>query len=728
MKLWQDLRRRHVFRLVGLYIVGAWIVIQVASTFFPAWGIPDTALRYLIIAAVLCFPIAVIFSWFYDITAEGIVRTARAGDTGDADYRLKRTDYLILASLAVISIVVVYNSATKVQESTIDLPAATEAAANSIAVLPFSNYDGNPDTKYFSDGVTEEILHRLSEFNALHVLARTSSFAFANSELTVPKISEILGVRYLLQGSVRRDLDQVRITAQLVNSAGVTIWSQSFDRKLEGIFAIQSDIANAVAKQLVAHIAPRPVNSARSTENMEAYQEYLVGREYLYRRSSGWSAPARKAFRRAIELDPGYAPPYAGLAVSIQIGLPDANEDLKFLYDEAVTNADKALALDPDLAEAHAARGLLYLDGQATDPLAAEASLRRALELDPSVANAYNWLASALAMQNRRDEGLAVRQQGLEIDPLNPIMNINLAGYYQELGRLADAEALLHRLLELPSPPELAYSSLFHLYVEFGRLSDAIRVLVKWQRTSPGAVDPELLYEVGDIWQILGLREDADRWYQRAADIDTLPTRILIRKAMLLKAFGEYDLLRAHMEFIDRNNPIDSALIPMPAVETLATVRIFAGQYAAGISLVNELLDVDDLRPQDGMQSATAVNLLHALAYAYRETGNAPQATEVLELAAAFVDAEMKKGNPASPAWLEQQALNLTMSGDLEGAAAALALAVDAGWRNYRLLAHDPRWRPLFGLPGLGPLLTSVEDDLDRQAAEIESLMVDLNL
>jgi hypothetical protein len=195
MKFWQDLRRRHVFRLIGFYIVGAWLVIQVASTFFPAWGIPDTALRYLIIAAVLCFPIAVVFSWFYDITADGIVRTVQSVDEGDLDYRLKRTDYMILSALAAVAITVIYGSVTKVQETTTEQPVAVETAPNSIAVLPFSNYDDDPNTKYFSDGVTEEILHRLSEFAALKVMARTSSFAFADSDMTIPRISGLLGVR-----------------------------------------------------------------------------------------------------------------------------------------------------------------------------------------------------------------------------------------------------------------------------------------------------------------------------------------------------------------------------------------------------------------------------------------------------------------------------------------------------------------------------------------------------
>jgi TolB-like protein len=728
MKFWQDLRRRHVYRLIGLYIVGAWLVIQVAATFFPAWGIPETALRYLIIAALLCFPVAVVFSWFYDITSTGIVRTARAGDTSAVDFRLKRADYLILAALVSVLVVVFYGSVEKVRESTDSVPTAIEAAPNSIAVLPFSNYDDDPNTKYFSDGVTEEILHRLSEFADLKVMARNSSFTFADSNMTIPRISELLGVRYLLQGSVRRDIHQVRITAQLVDSSGRQVWSQTFDRKLEGIFAIQTEIANSVAKQLVDRVAPRSVDTARTTTNMDAYQEYLIGREYLYRRSSGWASNAFAAFRRAIELDPGYAPPYAGLAVATYLAPLEKSESIResnqVILDRAIAYAESALDLDPNLAEAHAARGLFYMDGPAPDPIAAEISLRRALALDPSVVNAYNWLSKALLAQNRADEGNVVQQKSLEIDPLNPLTITRIASHYRDLGDFSQAEILLRRMLEFPSPPEFAYVALFDLYAEFGRLPDAVHALAEWKAASPASMDPEFFYKLADSCLILGLREDADDWNRRGVDIDFAPTRILLRNARMLKSGGRFDELRAHMENIDLNSPIDIEMIPISGLETLATVRIFAGQYAAGISL----LSFDDLQSHVGNLPLDTVDLLHILAFAYRATGNTRQAEDILEIAAASVEAQLEKGVSKSPEWLEQQALNLTMQGNLNDAAATLALAVDAGWRNYRLLAHDPRWQPLFSLAKLEPLLIAVESDLDRQAREVNSILADLNL
>lgn len=259
MNVWQELRRRRVFRLAGLYIVGAWLVIQVADISFPAWGLPETALRYLFIAAIACFPIALIFSWFYDVTPQGIVRTDPAGEAETVDLSLKRGDYIVLAALIAIGSAVVLGSLGKIQEEIETGPGMAERVgkpANSIAVLPFTNLDTNPDTGYFSDGITEEILHRLSTLGALHVLASTSSFAFRDSDETPASISDKLGVRYLLQGSVRRDGEHVRITARLIDEDGFQVWSDTFDRKLERIFVIQTDIASKVSSHIVNEIVP----------------------------------------------------------------------------------------------------------------------------------------------------------------------------------------------------------------------------------------------------------------------------------------------------------------------------------------------------------------------------------------------------------------------------------------------------------------------------------------
>jgi TolB-like protein len=214
----------------------------------------------------------------------------------------------------------VFGSLQKIVEEEGDAVAAAEKIDNSIAILPFANLDTNLETGYFSDGVTEEILHRLSSLRALHVLSRTSSFAFRNSNDGPARISELLGVRYLLHGSVRRDKNFVRVTARLIDETGYQIWSETFDRKLEGIFAIQSEIANTVAGHIQREIVPAAeLPAGRTTTNMEAYDAYLVGRSFVNARSPGWQDKAIAAFEEAIRLDETYAPPYAGLAVALEI-------------------------------------------------------------------------------------------------------------------------------------------------------------------------------------------------------------------------------------------------------------------------------------------------------------------------------------------------------------------------------------------------------------------------
>ena len=318
----QELRRRRVHRMVGFYVVGAWLVIQVADVFFPAWGLPETTLRFLIIALMLCFPIALVFSWTFDITISGIVKTEPA-DPGEVfDNSLKRTDYIVLAALLVIGAAIVFSSLQRIVEEVDDAVAVAEKINNSVAVLPFANLDTNPDTGYFSDGVTEEILHRLSSIRALHILSRTSSFAFRDSNEGPARISELLGVRYLLHGSVRRDNNFVRVTARLIDDTGYQVWSETFDRKLEGIFArfnprsrIRSPAASSARLFLLLNFLPAAL--PRTWRLM--MPTWWAALSLIQERPVG-GQKAFAAFEEAIRLDENYAPPYAGLAVALELG------------------------------------------------------------------------------------------------------------------------------------------------------------------------------------------------------------------------------------------------------------------------------------------------------------------------------------------------------------------------------------------------------------------------
>jgi TolB-like protein len=350
--LFRELRRRRVFRTAGLYIVGAWLIMQVADVLFPGWGLPDAAVNVLFVAAVLGFPLALVFGWFFDITAHGIVRTPASGEAdGDAPLALQRSDFAVLAGLAVVAGFIVYDATRDILDTPrIDETAgdttpdimAVERLPNSIAVLPFTNVSDDPGNDAFCVGISEEILHELSEFSELNVIGRTSSFAFKDSDYRIPKIAALLGVGYLLQGSVRKYGDRLRISAQLVDEMGVQQWSEAFDRTFADIFTLQTEIADIVATTVVPKIS---TSHARQREpDLVAYEHFLTGRE-LFRRREVRSA--REELALAVELDPEFAEAHAEYAIARAFGMPRPSD-----LEVARRSIEKALSLQPGLPRA----------------------------------------------------------------------------------------------------------------------------------------------------------------------------------------------------------------------------------------------------------------------------------------------------------------------------------------------------------------------------------------
>ena len=720
MNFGQELRRRHILRVAGLYVVGAWVVIEVASVFFPAWGIPDTALRYLIIAAVLGFPIALVFGWFFDITASGIVRTAPAGSEEVADFGLKRSDYLILVALLAVSVAVLFGSLERIVETTDELSSAiavVDKPANSIAVLPFVNLDHETDTEDFSNGVTEEILHRLSNFDALKVIGRTSSFAFGNSDMGVPRISNILGVRYLLQGSVRRESNVVRVTAQLVDESGFQLWSETFDRELVGIFAIQTEIANRVASELVKEIVTSGAQSiASTTTNMDAYNAYLLGRAFVHRRTPGWQQNAAAEFRSAIELDPDFAPPYAGLAIATVIGSNSEEfADAHALAQEAI---DHALRLDPDLAEAHAAQGLLLISKRRdSNPVAAEAALRRALESDPNLVIAHNLLAIALGVQGRRDESRAVMDRGLEIDPLNPVILLNVANRYQWNGDFRRTEQLLLRLMDLPEPPGIAYWGLHNLYENYGRYVEVHR-WVKKIILAYGKSDRNRGFGLlSTVYGRLGMSEDADYW----VDLDPEKFSHFFRKAYLFKLRGDRAGLKAHLENFTRHNSVDYKKLPPFPAKLFGVINLEAGNFEAGVEILTDVFDLESPLSVTVSGGVAALDILQMRAFAHRKVGDEESAVLVLRRIEQELQDLADAGEAKNPLVLEVIALNQLMHGDEAGALDSLESAVSMGWRNYYAIVNDQRWAETLQAPEFKSLLSWVKADLDRQRSKVEA-------
>ncbi|MEJ2130013.1 MAG: tetratricopeptide repeat protein, partial [Woeseiaceae bacterium] len=624
MRLWRELRRRRLPHTAGLYIVGAWVIIQVTEALFQAWGIPETSNRYVFIAAALCFPIALVFGWIYDITGKGIVRTRDARSEKIAEPGLGRRDYLILTTLAAISITVIAGNANLVLRSYGNQVASATRLENSIAVLPFDNLNKDPETGAFSDGVSAEMQHRLSTLRLLNVIAAPSSFAMRNSQESAARIAEILGVQYLLQGNVRRDRNTVRITASLLDDTGRQVWSKTFDRQLEGIFAIQSEIASSVSGEILNKIVPLDeLPAGRTTDSLDAYSEFLVGQAYYTRRTPGWQERAAAAFRRAIDIDATFAPAQAGLAIALYINTGPAT------LDEVRERATLALELDPQLADAHAIFGLMTYEQDGDTETAIE-HLRQAIALDPSFAQAYNWLAIALQDAGRMDEARQVQEQGLVVDPLNPPLVANMASAYAFDGDPERARQLISRLQFLPEVPGLAHWELLDIETTYGRHDEAALVAFDTVRAYANTSNGSAYSALAFVYERLSMPNRAEYWFAMHDDAETNATARLLRRLYWYRQRGESAATRSLLEEASLPPESDWPQLGPFVRSVLGAAHIYAGMHDKGIRIFTAAGEPDYRSVAEELGPVLAMDFLHALAIGYSSTGKTDKALHLL--------------------------------------------------------------------------------------------------
>jgi len=451
-----ELKRRHVFKVAWLYGIVAFGVLQLADIALPRLGLPDWTVTFMLAVLLLAFPVALILAWAFEMTPEGMRRTESA-DQGEIEAIVAAPAASRWSSglLALVGIAALVGSTWWLARRTAHQPGEEAAGAGvqsavlqlalagreddlrpSIAVLPFADMSPEGDQAYFSDGITEEILNTLARIEELKVAARTSAFAFRDRQLDLRAIGDSLGVDYLIEGSVRKSGDQLRITAQLIDATdGTHRWSDSYDRTLDDVFAIQTEIAEAIADQLRVPLGlDDPSALVSPTEDLEAYDLYLTARGRLRERGSG-VAEAIRLFEAAIARDSNWAPAWAGLA--------EAREILVW-YPEAWA---KTLPDDP------IARDEAWRDGFAARLVPAEQAARRALELDPRSASAWTALGSVL--RDRRDWAASEEAylRALQLDSDNSEAIHQYAEMLEATGRIADAVTAARRAAGLDPAP-----------------------------------------------------------------------------------------------------------------------------------------------------------------------------------------------------------------------------------------------------------------------------------
>jgi TolB-like protein/Tfp pilus assembly protein PilF len=724
----KELRRRRVFRVAGLYVVGVWLVMQVADIVFPAWGIPDAAIRVLLWAALVGFPVALVFGWIFQVTPEGIRRTRPEWSDAELEQALPLgpRDYLVLSAFVLVVGWIGYDAFSRVARTTAvpeQAPTAAEVLPNSVAVLPFASLSSDPEHEYFADGISEEILNRLSAFGELTVIARTSSFAFKDSGYDIARISGLLGAQYLLQGSVRRDGQQLRIAAQLVDQSGVQVWSNSFDRQLKSIFALQDEIAEAVATNIVPRIAPPAAEQRRP--DVDAYHEYLIGRELMTRRMSAWWWRGPERFTRAIELDPRFADAYAARAICFVKGARWA-EDHETQLAQAQQDIDSALVLDPANAQAYAAQALLNDTRDSMNHVENEALLRQALALDPNSVDALNWLAGTVNGQGRHAEAMEIYERAARIDPLAPAINANLALWDARSGRPEDAERRLQRLLDVPQPSGLIFSSLFELMFSSGRLVEALETAKRAVlHVSPPQGRAYGSYALTLSYATLGMTEPAEYWLARTErEWPEVYQMHLYRATILGHLAGQrtYEEAVADIEAVlDFAGVSPESLNPENAT-AYGMLLALAGDHQRGQRVFEPVIDLEVARQGLGGGVYREADVRHALAWSYQQSGAPEMATALLELLAQDFRRRQAAGRLHLSDDLAEFALNTLLRGDTERALDLLAQAEAAGWRGYYAALQDPRWDAARAAPEFKAILARVKSDLDAQRAEVEAI------
>ena len=545
-----ELKRRNVYKVAVAYAVVSWLLIQAASILFPTFEAPSWVMKAFVVFLGFGFILSVVISWTFEATPEGLKRT----EDIPADVAAKlptwsaRKFAAFIISVAILAgglfaYQVLRTRGTVTPRQTAS-PARTEAAIQkSIAVLPLLNESGDPKDEYFSDGLSEELIAALAQIKEVKVIGRSSSFRFKDRKEEPKTIGEKLGVSTLLDGTVRKQGDRVRIVAELVNAAdGIQLWTRTFDRQLKDIFAVQEEIARAVADSLKVTLLGSDSPQRSAPKNMEAHNAYLQGHFHFQRRNLEDYRKAVGYFDQAIQLDPNYALAYAERSEAWTF-IGDFTGQHEPAWSKARSDAEKAVAIAPALAEARAALGWVrcFVDWKFSGGLT---ELRRAKELSPGNPTANDLLARVILYLGGLDEAERQARQAVELDPLAVTTQGNLARVLWYAGKLDEADAVARKAAGLQ--PAAASSHRWQVMVAvqrgdgetalreaqlepdegYRRFELALAHYVRGDRQAADAALADLIakgreayaYQIADVYAVRGEIDKAFEWLQIAFD------------------------------------------------------------------------------------------------------------------------------------------------------------------------------------------------------------------
>jgi TolB-like protein/Tfp pilus assembly protein PilF len=700
-------------------------LIEVAGTVFPGFGIPDWAFRFVVIVLALGFVPVMIFTWAYEVTPEGLKREKDVVRDAATEQRTARRLDGLTIGLIVVALVFIAVDRLWLGSLTGEPPApavgqATEAASanasgtelprNSVAVLPFANRSDNPKDVFFVDGIHDDLLTYISQIGSLKVISRTSVMEYRDTLKKIPQIARELGVAHVLEGGVQRAVDQVRINVQLIEArTDDHLWSQIYDRELTAtnIFAIQSEIAGAIAEALRAELTPQTRERIERvpTENLAALEEYFLGRQSMGTRTVVDLARAVEHLEQAVALDPEFALAHASLALAYALYRNYAGLPLDDWYDKGEAAAERALSLDPGLAEAYTSVATIKWYRQ--DYEGAERAFKRAIQFNPNEAQAFQWLGVMLGMSmGRLEEGLGYSRKAVTLNPKSAIMLADYGEVLNRAGRPDEARAQYRQAVAIEPRFSKGHRLLGDLAIDSGELDQAISAYHKALDIEPG--NWRLFSRMGSIYLFLGDDQRAEYWFRLA--LEQAPRGVEQIGADL----GSLYMFRGDKE--RAREQFDSALATDPndqrSLYHLANLDLSAGDVAVALARYQQAFPdmLDDAPVVDERIHVAAIHLAALLARA----GEAERTKRLLDLA--WQDAQSYK-----PRHFGDEAAIHALLGNDEAALDALG-SMDPSekiqtWREF-VVGH-PAFAVLLDDPGFRALDEEFEAEMARQLARV---------
>jgi TolB-like protein/Flp pilus assembly protein TadD len=716
-----ELNRRKVLRTVGAYAVGVFVLLQLMDAAVEPLRLPEWLPTLVVIVVILGFPLVFLLAWHLELRSDGIYRTSGVGLLSRAQSALLFS-FMLLATAGLAAVFYQYYSSVFANQGFEALATSADERAfsapeNSIAVLPFTDLSAARDQGHMADGISEEILNLLAQVDGLRVAARTSSFAFRESLDDIRKIGRLLNVRTILEGSVRTSGDRIRLTAQLINvEDGYHIWSNFYDREVTDVFEIQDEVASSIATALVESFQGLEAKPASRTDSLAASQAYRTGRLHWWRRTPSELQKAIAMFATALEHDARFAPAYAALADSWLLLSLYGNVTTVKGTEKAQDMIDKALAIDPESAEAFAALGLARWQIGQMD--AAESALRHAGELNEDYIPAQLWLAGVLGELGRYPEEHRVLEQAMTRDPLNELLMVNYAGNLSMRGKWDEGRELMRGLLELHPDSTTLLRSLAKMELYNGNLVEGWKLANRAWQLEPD--NPEDIATLARAWLLLGDSEEAERLVLLGLEASGQNATLLSTHWMALMVARRYEeadtLVRELKNQLGEGTP--------DALERdfnfqLGLIALVRSDYPEARRFLTAALSEDDRPAYNGDE----VMMVTLASLAAEQVGETEEARGLLESAERKIQRGRLNGVDDSGIYYNEAVL-LAMRSEPARAMEKLRAAYARGFREQWVLEIDTRLAPLRDQPEFIMLMDRIRDDLNQARVEIESLPV----